>query len=144
MLIESKKFLKWTNMQEEENKKKTAADAEKISRLDEASRLIHQANQLQSNPGSDRSLDKENEKRFHTDWQNLGRYRNANTTLAKITSTKPRVVFTVANVRTATHQLRKRGFKVQKSPHAVSVTDPDGAVIVFVAATQGTGSQALN
>jgi hypothetical protein len=51
-------------MQEEENKKKTAADAEKISRLDEASRLIHQANQLQPDLGSDRSLDKENEKRF--------------------------------------------------------------------------------
>jgi catechol 2,3-dioxygenase-like lactoylglutathione lyase family enzyme len=56
----------------------------------------------------------------------------------------PRVVFTVANVRTATHQLRKRGFKVQKSPHAVSVADPDGAVIVFVAPTQGTGSSARN
>jgi len=51
-----------------------------------------------------------------------------------------RVVFTVANVRTATHELRKRGFKVQKSPHVVSVTDPDGAVIVFVAPTRGTGS----
>ena len=53
---------------------------------------------------------------------------------------KPRVVFTVANVRTATHELRKRGFKVKKSHHAVSVTDPDGAVIVFVASTRGTGS----
>jgi catechol 2,3-dioxygenase-like lactoylglutathione lyase family enzyme len=53
---------------------------------------------------------------------------------------KPRVVFTVANVRTATRELRKRGFKVQKSHHAVSVTDPDGAVIVFVASTRGTGS----
>ena len=39
------------------------------------------------------------------------------------------------NVRQATHELRKRGFKVQKSRHAVSVTDPDGAMIVFVAAS---------
>jgi catechol 2,3-dioxygenase-like lactoylglutathione lyase family enzyme len=52
---------------------------------------------------------------------------------------KPRVVFTVANVRNATRELRKRGFKVQKRHHAVSVTDPDGAVIVFVASTRGTG-----
>jgi catechol 2,3-dioxygenase-like lactoylglutathione lyase family enzyme len=51
---------------------------------------------------------------------------------------KPRVVFTVANVRDAAHDLRKRGFKVQKSHHAVSVTDPDGAVIVFVASAPGT------
>lgn len=48
-------------------------------------------------------------------------------------TTKPRVLFTVPNVGRAVHELRKRGFKVQKSHHAVSVTDPDGAVIVFVA-----------
>ena len=46
---------------------------------------------------------------------------------------KPRVVFTVANVRQAARDLRGRGFKVQKSHHAVSVTDPDGAVILFAA-----------
>ncbi|QEC66866.1 carboxylesterase family protein [Panacibacter ginsenosidivorans] len=38
-------------------------------------------------------MQKENEKRFHNDWQNLGRYRDANTALASTTSTKPRVVF---------------------------------------------------
>jgi hypothetical protein len=47
----------------------------------------------------------------------------------------PRVVFTVSNVREAAHELHKRGFKVQKSRLAVSVTDPDGAMIVFVAAS---------
>jgi catechol 2,3-dioxygenase-like lactoylglutathione lyase family enzyme len=46
-------------------------------------------------------------------------------------SEKPRVVFEVANVRQTAHELRNRGLKVQKSRHAVSVTDPDGAVIVF-------------
>lgn len=45
---------------------------------------------------------------------------------------KPRVVFTVASVRHTEKELRKRGFKVQKTHRAVSVTDPDGAVIVFV------------
>ena len=38
-------------------------------------------------------MQKENEKRFHSDWQNLGRYRDANTALASTTSNKPRVVF---------------------------------------------------
>jgi catechol 2,3-dioxygenase-like lactoylglutathione lyase family enzyme len=52
---------------------------------------------------------------------------------AETPATKPRVVFTVANVRQAAHDLRSRGLKVQKSHHAVSVTDPDGAVIVFAA-----------
>ena len=46
---------------------------------------------------------------------------------------KPRVVFEVTNVGQAAHELRSRGLKVQKSRHAVSVTDPDGAVIVFAA-----------
>ncbi len=46
---------------------------------------------------------------------------------------KPRVVFAVTNVGRAAHELRSRGLKVQKGRHAVSVTDPDGAVIVFVA-----------
>lgn len=48
---------------------------------------------------------------------------------------KPRVVFAVTSVRQTAHELRSRGLKVQKSRHAVSVTDPDGAVIVF--ATHG-------
>ena len=46
---------------------------------------------------------------------------------------KPRVVFAVTNVGQAAHELRSRGLKVQKRRHAVSVTDPDGAVIVFAA-----------
>ncbi len=46
---------------------------------------------------------------------------------------KPRVVFVVTNVGQAAHELRSRGLKVQESRHAVSVTDPDGAVIVFAA-----------
>ncbi len=47
-------------------------------------------------------------------------------------ATKPEIVFTVTNVRQAERELRHRGFKVEKSHHAVSITDPDGAVIVFV------------
>jgi catechol 2,3-dioxygenase-like lactoylglutathione lyase family enzyme len=50
---------------------------------------------------------------------------------------KPRVVFTVTNVRQTAHDLRSRGLKVQNSRHAVSVTDPDGAVIVFAASHGG-------
>jgi catechol 2,3-dioxygenase-like lactoylglutathione lyase family enzyme len=46
---------------------------------------------------------------------------------------KPRVVFAVENVGQAAKELRGRGLKVQKSRHAVSVTDPDGAVLVFAA-----------
>jgi len=38
-------------------------------------------------------IQKENEKRFHSDWQNLGRYRDANTALGKTNSTRSRVVF---------------------------------------------------
>jgi catechol 2,3-dioxygenase-like lactoylglutathione lyase family enzyme len=45
---------------------------------------------------------------------------------------KPRVTFAVSDVRQAARDLRDRGLKAQKSRHAVSVTDPDGTVIVFV------------
>jgi catechol 2,3-dioxygenase-like lactoylglutathione lyase family enzyme len=48
---------------------------------------------------------------------------------------RPCVVFRVASVRRAARDLRGRGFKVQKSRHAVSVADPDGAVILFAAAS---------
>ena len=50
---------------------------------------------------------------------------------------KPRVVFVVTNLGQTARELRSRGLKVQKSRHDVSVTDPDGAVIVFVAAHGG-------
>ncbi len=50
---------------------------------------------------------------------------------------KPRVVFEVTNVGQTARELRSRGLKVEKSRHAVSVTDPDGAVIVFVAVHGG-------
>jgi hypothetical protein len=59
---------------------------------------------------------------------------------AESPTAKPRVVFTIANVRQAAHDLHHRGLKVQKSHHAVSVTDPDGAVIVFAALSRRTGS----
>lgn len=45
---------------------------------------------------------------------------------------KPRVMFAVSNIRQAARDLSHRGLRVQKSRHAVSVTDPDGTVIVFV------------
>lgn len=47
-------------------------------------------------------------------------------------TTKPHVFFTAANLRKTAHDLRGRGLKVQKSHDVVSVTDPDGNVIVFV------------
>jgi catechol 2,3-dioxygenase-like lactoylglutathione lyase family enzyme len=45
---------------------------------------------------------------------------------------KPRIVFAVANVRQAEHDLRKRGFNLQKGHHSVSVSDPDGTIVAFV------------
>jgi catechol 2,3-dioxygenase-like lactoylglutathione lyase family enzyme len=50
---------------------------------------------------------------------------------AETPTSKPRVVLAVANVGHAAHALRGRGFKVQKDHHTASITDPDGAVIVF-------------
>jgi hypothetical protein len=50
---------------------------------------------------------------------------------------KPCVVFEVADVRQTVHELRNLGLKVQKSRHGVSVTDPDGAIIVFATAHGG-------
>ena len=44
---------------------------------------------------------------------------------------KPRVVFAVTSIRQAARELRGRGFKVQKERDTISITDPDGAVIVF-------------
>ncbi len=51
---------------------------------------------------------------------------------AETATTKPRVVFVVANIRQVANDLRSRGLKAQKDHHAISVSDPDGAVIVFV------------
>jgi catechol 2,3-dioxygenase-like lactoylglutathione lyase family enzyme len=44
---------------------------------------------------------------------------------------KPRIVFAVTSTRQAATQSRSRGFKVQKEHHTISITDPDGTVIVF-------------
>jgi catechol 2,3-dioxygenase-like lactoylglutathione lyase family enzyme len=45
---------------------------------------------------------------------------------------KPRVMFAVSNIQETARDLSRRGLRVQKSHHGVSVTDPDGTVIVFV------------
>jgi len=45
---------------------------------------------------------------------------------------KPRVMFAVSNIRQTARDLSRRGLRVQKNRHAVSVTDPDGTVMVFV------------
>jgi hypothetical protein len=45
---------------------------------------------------------------------------------------KPRVMFAVSNIRQTARDLSRRGLKVQKNRYTVSVTDPDGTVIVFV------------
>jgi len=47
---------------------------------------------------------------------------------------KPRIVFVVSNIRQTTHDLRVRGLAIQKSLRGVSVTDPDGTIILFVTA----------
>ncbi|MGC2186387.1 MAG: bleomycin resistance protein, partial [Terriglobales bacterium] len=47
---------------------------------------------------------------------------------------KPRVAFEVTSLGQTARELHSRGLEVQESRHAVSVTDPDGAVIVFVVA----------
>lgn len=44
---------------------------------------------------------------------------------------KPRIVFAVTNIQQAATELRGRGFKVHKGHHTISITDPDGAVILF-------------
>jgi catechol 2,3-dioxygenase-like lactoylglutathione lyase family enzyme len=46
-------------------------------------------------------------------------------------SAKSRITFTVTSVRHAGHDLRARGFNPQKGHGTISVSDPDGAVIVF-------------
>lgn len=46
-------------------------------------------------------------------------------------SATPSIAFAVTNVRHAARDLRTRGIKVKKTHGEVSITDPDGAVIVF-------------
>lgn len=50
---------------------------------------------------------------------------------------KPSIAFAVANVRHTAHELRSRGLKVNKTRGSVSITDPDGALIVFAAPRAG-------
>jgi catechol 2,3-dioxygenase-like lactoylglutathione lyase family enzyme len=50
---------------------------------------------------------------------------------AGVEATKPRVVFSVGSIQQVARELRSRGFKVQKGHDTLSITDPDGAVIVF-------------
>jgi catechol 2,3-dioxygenase-like lactoylglutathione lyase family enzyme len=45
--------------------------------------------------------------------------------------TKPGLFFAVTNLQRAAGDLTSRGLAVQTTPTAVSVTDPDGAIIVF-------------
>jgi catechol 2,3-dioxygenase-like lactoylglutathione lyase family enzyme len=49
--------------------------------------------------------------------------------------TKPGLFFAVADVQRAAADLRSRGLEVKTTPTAVSVTDPDGAIIVFTRAS---------
>jgi catechol 2,3-dioxygenase-like lactoylglutathione lyase family enzyme len=44
---------------------------------------------------------------------------------------KPRITLSVEDGKRAAKELRRRGFAVQRSPESVSVTDPDGVLIVF-------------
>lgn len=44
---------------------------------------------------------------------------------------KPRLIFSVKDVRRAAHELRHRGFDVRKEGKDATIDDPDGALIVF-------------
>jgi catechol 2,3-dioxygenase-like lactoylglutathione lyase family enzyme len=46
-------------------------------------------------------------------------------------TTKPRILFSIGDVRQASEELLKHGLAVKKESNSVSVVDPDGAVIVF-------------
>jgi catechol-2,3-dioxygenase len=48
--------------------------------------------------------------------------------------TKPGLFFEVADIGRAAADLKARGLEVKTTPTAVSVTDPDGAIIVFTRA----------
>jgi catechol 2,3-dioxygenase-like lactoylglutathione lyase family enzyme len=50
--------------------------------------------------------------------------------------TKPGLFFAVADIQRAAGELRSRGLAVKTTPAAVSVTDPDGAIIVFTTGTK--------
>jgi catechol 2,3-dioxygenase-like lactoylglutathione lyase family enzyme len=45
--------------------------------------------------------------------------------------TKPGLFFTVPDLQRAAADLKSRGLEVKTTPTTVSVTDPDGAIIVF-------------
>jgi catechol 2,3-dioxygenase-like lactoylglutathione lyase family enzyme len=46
---------------------------------------------------------------------------------------KPRIVFSVANLSATAAELRKRSFTVNETPGSVSISDPDGVLLVFEA-----------
>jgi catechol 2,3-dioxygenase-like lactoylglutathione lyase family enzyme len=52
---------------------------------------------------------------------------------ASSSTTKPRILFSVSDIRRASNELEKRGLTTKKENASVSVVDPDGAVIVFTA-----------
>jgi len=50
-------------------------------------------------------------------------------------NTKPGLFFTVPDIQRTAADLKSRGLEVKTTPTAVSVTDPDGAIIVFTRAS---------
>ena len=56
---------------------------------------------------------------------------------------KPRLVFSVEDVRRTARDLRHRGFEVHKEGEDVCVDDPDGAVIVFTSVFTSKHSGAI-
>jgi catechol 2,3-dioxygenase-like lactoylglutathione lyase family enzyme len=50
---------------------------------------------------------------------------------------KPRLAFSVEDVRRTARELRHRGFEVRKEGKDVSIDDPDGAIIVFTSEHRG-------
>jgi len=51
---------------------------------------------------------------------------------------QPRIIFRVSSVRRTARDLRSRGFHVLKSRDAVSIADPDGAILSFVSIPPAT------
>jgi len=51
--------------------------------------------------------------------------------------TKPRLAFTVKDVKRTADDLRRRGFAVRKDGDSAFVTDPDGAMLIFVTDRDG-------
>ena len=56
-------------------------------------------------------------------------------------SEKPRIEFSTADLEETARDLRSRGFRLQKSHGAISITDPDGTIIQFTSPRRVSGDR---